>query len=106
MNTKFACLRESSDGVSFSVYATPRASKTEIVDMREEQCRIRVKAPPVDGEANTALVNTLAKIFGISKKSVILEKGQKGKNKVFSLKNLSLEQANLILERILSKKER
>lgn len=94
------------NGVFLSVYAVPRSSKTEIIDLHEDRCRIKVKAPPVDGEANAALVEALAKIFKISKKSVILDKGQKGKIKVFLLQGIDLEVANSVLEKVFSAKAR
>ncbi|MDN5278928.1 MAG: uncharacterized protein PWR01_2893 [Clostridiales bacterium] len=106
MTCSFPCLKETKDGVLLSIYAVPRSSKTEIIDLHDDRCRMKVKAPPVDGEANTALKEALAKIFSIPKKSVILEKGQKGKNKVFLLHGLTLKQANSVLEENFSQKAR
>lgn len=102
----FPCLKQAETGVYLSVYAVPRSSKTEIVDLHEDRCKIRVKAPPVDGEANSALSEALAKIFRIPKKSVILDKGSKGKNKTFLLVGVNIAEANLILTEILSGKAR
>lgn len=100
------CLKQTNDGVCFSVYAVPRSAKTEIVDLHEDRCRIKVKAPPVDGEANSALITAIAKIFRIPKKSVILDKGSRGKNKMFLLVGLDIAEANSILAGILSGKAR
>jgi hypothetical protein len=63
-----------------------------------------VKAPPVEGKANKALIAALAKLFKLPKKAVILDKGTTGKNKVFILKEISLEKANSILEKELTAK--
>lgn len=101
----FPCLKQAEKGVCLSVYAVPRSSRTQIVDLHEDKCRIKVKAPPVDGEANSALTEALAKIFRIPKKSVILEKGQKGKTKVFLLVGLDIAQANSVLAEIFARKE-
>jgi hypothetical protein len=87
------CIKETSKGVELRIYATPRASKTEIVDLMQDKCRIRVKAPPVEGEANSALIKFLAKTFGISKSKVILVKGQKSKTKCFCLMGIELSEA-------------
>ncbi|MFZ5949659.1 MAG: DUF167 domain-containing protein [Candidatus Rifleibacteriota bacterium] len=100
------CLKQAQNGVLISVYAVPRSSKTEIVDLYEDKCRIRVKAPPFDGEANSALIEALAKLFRIPKKSVILDKGQKGKTKVFLLSGLNISEADSVLTDKLSGKER
>lgn len=100
------CLKKAENGIYLSVYAVVRSSRTEIVDLHQEKCRIKVKAPPVDGEANSALTEALAKFFRIPKKSVILEKGHKGKSKVFFLAGLGLEEAESLLQAIFAGKER
>ena len=82
-------VRETPQGVVLMVMAAPRSSKTEIVEIQQDRVKIKVKAPPVDGEANSALVEYLSKTFKIPKKSVILEKGQTGKQKSFLLLCLS-----------------
>lgn len=97
-------VKETAEGCLLMVMAAPRSSCTEIVDIQQGRCKIKVKAPPVDGEANSALVEALAKIFGISKKSVILEKGQTGKQKSFLLIGLSKSQVCQKIQEILSKK--
>lgn len=86
------------------VLAVPRSSRTEIVDIQQERCRIKVKAPPVDGEANTALIEALARMFGIAKKSVILNKGQSGRQKSFLLSGLSKNEVCAVIDRIISEK--
>ncbi|GAB1353421.1 hypothetical protein MASR1M12_21570 [Erysipelotrichia bacterium] len=98
------CIRESADGALIMVLAIPRSSRTEIVDIQQERCRIRVKAPPVDGEANAALVEALAKIFGLPKKMVVQTRGQTGKQKTFLLSGLSKDDACSVIDRIISEK--
>lgn len=99
-----ACVRDTPDGALIMVLAVPRSSRTEIVDIQQERCRIKVKAPPVDGEANTALIGALAKIFGIPKKSVILSKGLSGRQKTFLLSGLSKIDVCAVIDRILAEK--
>lgn len=79
------------------VQAVPRAKVTEVVDLSGDRCKIRVKAPPVDGEANKALVEFLARLFGLTKKQVALERGATGKLKTFVLAGISLEKAETTL---------
>ncbi len=97
-----SCLSESSQGTLFHVLAVPRSSKTEIADLREDRCRIKVKAPPVDGEANAALLAAIAKWFGLPKKSVIQQKGLTGKQKTFLLSGMPIDKAEEILEELIS----
>lgn len=95
------CLTDTPQGTLFHVLAVPRSSKTEIADLREDRCRIKVKAPPVDGEANAALLTAIAKWFDLPKKSVVQQKGLTGKQKTFLLSGLSLEQAKDKLQSLL-----
>lgn len=97
-------IKETPQGAVLMVLAAPRSSKTEIVEIQQDRCKIKVKAPPVDGEANSALVEYLSKIFKIPKKSVILEKGQTGKQKSFLLSGLTKEQVCQTVEAILAEK--
>ena len=41
----------------------PRASRTRVVGEHDGQLKIQLAAPPVDGEANAALVEFLAKLL-------------------------------------------
>lgn len=98
------CVRQTGDGAVIMVLAVPRASKTEVVDIHQERCRIRVKAPPVDGEANTAIAVALAKLFGLPKKSVSIVSGHKSKQKSFLLSGLGKPEACAVIDRILQEK--
>ena len=54
------------------VLVVPRASKTEIVDYPGDALKIRLKAPPVDGEANAELIRFLSKHFKIAKSRITI----------------------------------
>jgi len=105
MNSE-VCVRQTADGVILAVAAVPRSCRTEIIDIHQERCRIKIKAPPVDGEANTALIEVLAKAFGLPRKSVIQISGHKGKHKSFLLTGLNRDLVCEILEKILQEKSR
>ncbi len=47
--------------------------------------KVRVSAPPVEGEANAALTVLLAKTLGVSKSSVRIAAGQTGRLKQIDL---------------------
>ena len=50
---------------------------------------MRVKVPPVDGGANEALVQLLAKTLGIRKGSVTLVSGATARNKIIEVEVLT-----------------
>jgi len=59
----------------------PRASRDEWVGAAAAQFRVRITAPPVDGQANAHLQAFLATLFGVAKSRVTLLAGDKGRDK-------------------------
>ena len=61
----------------------PRSSRNTIGD-RDTEGRLKVKltAPPVDGEANKVLVRFLAKRLGVSPGKISIRKGETSRNKL------------------------
>jgi uncharacterized protein (TIGR00251 family) len=60
------------------------------IEISDEYIAVNVKAPPVDGKANKAIIDYFADVFGTSKRDVCLEKGQTNKNKIISLKDCEM----------------
>ncbi len=63
------------------VWVQPRSSRNEIVGFRGDYLRIRVTAPPSEGEANLALRIVLAEALGISRSQVEILSGHKARRK-------------------------
>ncbi len=63
------------------VWLQPRASRDEILGFREEWLRIRVKAPPSDGEANQNLREVLARALDVPVTQVEILSGHKSRRK-------------------------
>ncbi len=73
-----------------SVRLQPRASRDELLGWNEEgTLRVRVKAPPVDGAANAALIQLLAKRLGVAKNRVTLIAGATARNKIVEIEGVS-----------------
>lgn len=51
--------------------------------------KVRVRARPIEGEANTALIQLMAKTLGIPKSAVTLERGGQSRTKRLSIEGLS-----------------
>lgn len=73
------------------VFAQPKASKHELVGWHEQEIRIRLAAPPVDGAANTALIEAIAKWFKVKKNQVNIQTGLTSRHK-----HITVEQPTLI----------
>ncbi len=94
-------LRTVQGGVTLSVRAQPGAKKTTIVGVYGEgataQLKIAVQAPPIEGRANSALVQFLSKLFGIPKSSVELMSGELSRSKVFLVRGVSEQTAQHLI---------
>jgi uncharacterized protein (TIGR00251 family) len=59
----------------------PRASRDDWVGLQGDRFRVRITAPPVDGQANAYLRAFLANLFGVAKSQAILMAGETGRDK-------------------------
>jgi uncharacterized protein (TIGR00251 family) len=71
--------------VKLKVRVIPNARKSEFAGCREDEWILRLNAPPVDGKANKAAVEVIAKALGISRSGVSLISGEKGRHKIFEI---------------------
>jgi uncharacterized protein (TIGR00251 family) len=69
----------------FDVRLQPRASRDEIVGVHDGALRVRLRAPPVEGAANDALVTFLADELGLSRRQVRIISGIGSKSKVIEV---------------------
>lgn len=73
------------DSLRIEVRLTPRAG-TDLVDgVRGGILRCRVAAPPVEGAANDALLQLLARELGLPPTSLRLINGERGRHKIVAL---------------------
>ena len=59
----------------------PRASADEIIGVHGDLLKVRVTAPPLEGQANAQLTALLARAFGVSKSRVVVERGASSREK-------------------------
>jgi uncharacterized protein (TIGR00251 family) len=89
------------DGVAFAVRVQPRASRSEVAGELDGALKVRLAAPPVEGEANDELIRLLARLFGLPRSQVTLAAGHTSKNKVVRVYGLSLEACERALKDVL-----
>ena len=77
--------REAPAGLIIAVRATPRASKGVLLAGTPEHFAARIAAPPVEGAANAALIELIAKTFGVPKRDVTLIAGDTARVKRLSI---------------------
>ena len=69
------------DDLIISCHLQPRASKDEFCGLHGESLKVRIKAPPVEGKANSYLIKFFAKQFGTSKRDVEIISGELSREK-------------------------
>ncbi|KAK0161796.1 hypothetical protein PV327_008210 [Microctonus hyperodae] len=58
--------------VIIKIQAKPGSKQNNITDISEDHVGVAISAPPVEGEANTALIKYLASVLGLKKSDVSL----------------------------------
>lgn len=76
-----AWARDEAGGVVLEVLVQPRASRTKVVGEHDGRLKIQLAAPPVDGEANAALVEFLAGALRVRKGDIAIVRGDTGRRK-------------------------
>lgn len=74
-------ITETAGAVTFDVLVQPRASRAKVGPEHDGRLKVAVTAPPVDGEANAAVIETLAKALGVGKRAVEIVAGTTGRRK-------------------------
>ena len=75
-------VKEDMDGVIIKIKVQPRASKNQLAGIMDGALRVRLIAPPVDGEANEACIKFLAGVFKVPRQRVELVTGHAGRHKM------------------------
>ena len=68
-------------GVRLEILVQARASRTRVAGEHGGRLKVQLAAPPVDGEANAALVAFLAEALGVRRAYVSIERGASGRRK-------------------------
>lgn len=71
--------------MKIKIYVQPNASRSEIVGLHGDALKIKIKAPPVDGEANKEIIRFLAEFCDVPKKDIQLLHGETGRNKLIEI---------------------
>lgn len=90
-------VRDTAQGAQFALRVQPRSSRNAIAGLIGDAIKLAITAPPVDGKANHAVVEYLAKLFSVPKSSIAIVSGETGRNKLIAIRGLSAEQVRKAL---------
>jgi uncharacterized protein (TIGR00251 family) len=73
------------------VHIIPKAKSDKVVGEHGYALKIKLRAPAIEGKANTALRGFLADKLRIPQRAIVLERGKKSRDKVIRIDGLSEE---------------
>jgi len=82
-------VEQRAEGVRIRVRVKPRASKSRILGVREGMLEVALAAPPVDGQANSELIRTLAVALGCGKSAIEIVSGAASRSKLVAFGGLT-----------------
>lgn len=71
--------------MKIEVVVHPNSKNPRVEKDLTEMIHVYVNAPPLEGKANKAVIESLAKFLKVKKSGIILIRGEKSKNKVFKI---------------------
>lgn len=85
------------DGVILSIRVIPRAGRSGPAGIRDNAFLIRLSAPPLEGAANTELIEVLADLLDVPKRHVTIVSGERSRAKRVRVVGITTERARSIL---------
>jgi uncharacterized protein (TIGR00251 family) len=82
-------LREDQGGFLLDIVVQPRASRVRIGPVRQDRLVVAVTSPPVDGEANRAVVDALSRAAGVARGQVEIIRGDSSRRKTVRIRGAS-----------------
>jgi uncharacterized protein (TIGR00251 family) len=83
--------------ITVDVLVQPRASRAKIGPRHDGRIKIAVTAPPVDGEANAAVIELVAKALGVAKGAVEVIAGVSSRRKTLRIAGVTVDQIEALL---------
>jgi hypothetical protein len=74
---------------TLSVRVQPRASRNEVTGLVGDMLKIKLTAPPVEGAANEACLDFLAKLLALAPSRLAITQGERSRNKVVRITGLT-----------------
>lgn len=75
-------------GWKIAVTVKPNAKKAEVTQLATGEYQVEVREPAQDGKANQAVMELLARYFGVPKSTVRVKRGLSSRHKLLELTTL------------------
>ena len=94
-------MKETEHGVIFHIRVVPRSAKCEIVGVQDDALKIKITAPPVEGQANAECIRFLSDILKVRKNQVTIVSGHKSKKKTVAIEGIRRKDIEFIIPGLL-----
>lgn len=84
-------ISQTEDTLRVEIKVQPRSSRNQFAGEVGGALKIKLTAPPVDGEANQALIEFLAGTLKIPKNKIRLVRGDTSRNKLVEIQGITME---------------
>ncbi len=85
MNIPF---KKTKDGILIEVKVDPRSSKKGVSGIMDNVLKVKLTAPPVEGEANEQLIEVISELTGVRKSDIRIVRGLSSRRKVVEIKGV------------------
>ena len=92
-------LSAAKEGVLISVRVVPRAARSGIAGTRDDALLVRLNAAPVDGAANSELIEVIADAMGLPRRAVSISAGERSRRKTVRVSGISVDEVRARLVR-------
>lgn len=80
---------ERDGGLTFPILVVPRSSRSAVGPVVGERLKVLVTAPPVEGKANAAVIEVLARALGVPRRQVEIVGGEGSRRKTVRVGGLT-----------------
>ena len=84
--------KDNENYIEIDTKIVPKSSRNEVVIEENNQIKIKVTSPPVDGKANKAVTELLSKKLKVPKKNVQIVSGEKSRQKRIRIYDVSFNE--------------
>ena len=84
-------------GVALEVLVQPRASRVRLGPIHGDRVKLAVTAPPVDGAANAAVIELVARALGVARGAVTVTSGLSSRRKTVTVRGVAPAQVTAVV---------
>lgn len=82
--------------ITLTLYTQPGAKHHEICGLHDGALKIKLATPAIQGRANSALLQFIAKLFKVPQRHVELRKGNKSRHKIVAINGSNINPDDML----------